>query len=67
MAQPNAITAQGGSYSAGVISFYQHDPSSRQAQTFNFSYTAPLSGGANTLSAPLSPVRSRIAAMEKLA
>ncbi|MBF9239866.1 T9SS type A sorting domain-containing protein [Hymenobacter sp. BT683] len=48
-AQLNAITAQGGSYSAGVISFGPATLSSRQAQTFNFSYRAPLSGGANTL------------------
>jgi uncharacterized repeat protein (TIGR01451 family) len=48
-AQTNALTAQGGSYSAGVISFGSITLSSRQAQTFNFSYIAPTSGGLNNL------------------
>jgi uncharacterized repeat protein (TIGR01451 family) len=49
MDQNNAIVAQGGSFSAGVISFGPATLNSRQGQPFTFSYTAPLSGGPNNI------------------
>jgi uncharacterized repeat protein (TIGR01451 family) len=48
-AQNNALTAQGGSFSAGVIDFGGTTLSSRQGHSFTFSYTAPTSGGPNNL------------------
>ena len=51
-AQLNAITAQGGTYNSGiqVVDFGTLATlSSRAAQVFDFSYTAPLPGGTNTL------------------
>ena len=48
-AQLNTITAQGGTYSGGVINFVNTALTSREARTFNFSYVAPSSSSTGNI------------------